>query len=152
WAIVDLVGKGNRSRTVPMPPWAKVALDGWTNALEDCTILPIPTQRIFRAINKGDRLAGERKAAEKRKSDGFMSAQAIADILITYTSELGYKNITAQAIRRTFAKLARKGGAEIDQIQLSLGHSNHKTTERFLGTKQDFNDAPADRLGINLEP
>ncbi|MCJ7694778.1 MAG: tyrosine-type recombinase/integrase, partial [Anaerolineaceae bacterium] len=58
WAIVNLVGKGNRSRIVPMPPWAKVALDGWTNALEDCTILPIPTQRIFRAINKGDRLAG----------------------------------------------------------------------------------------------
>ncbi|MCJ7696049.1 MAG: tyrosine-type recombinase/integrase, partial [Anaerolineaceae bacterium] len=134
WAIVDLVGKGNRSRTVPMPPWAKVALDGWTNALEDCAIPPIPTQRIFRAINKADKLAGERQATEKRKSDGFMSPQAIADVLITYTSELGYKNITTQAIRRTFAKLARKGGAEIDQIQLSLGHSNHKTTERFLGT------------------
>jgi len=151
WAIVDLVGKGHRNRSVPMPPWAKVALDGWTNALQDRAIPPIPTQRIFRAINKGDRLAGERQATEKRKSDGFMSTQAITDVLNFYTSELGYKNITAQAIRRTFAKLARKGGAEIDQIQLSLGHTSLKSTQRLLDPKQDFNDAPADRLGIDLE-
>ena len=29
WAIVDLVGKHGRVRTVPMPSWAKAALDGW---------------------------------------------------------------------------------------------------------------------------
>lgn len=151
WAVADLVGKGKRSRTVPMPPWAKVALDGWVNALVDLGLSPIPTQRIFRAINKGDRLAGDRKATDKQMSDGFLSPQAVSDVLKTYTSQLGYKSVTSQAIRRTFAKLALKGGAEIDQIQLSLGHLNRKTTERFLDTEQNFNDAPGDRLDINLE-
>ena len=32
WVIVDLVGKGNRVRTVPMPAWAKAAPDAWTDA------------------------------------------------------------------------------------------------------------------------
>jgi site-specific recombinase XerC len=32
WAIVDLVGKGKRVRTVPMPMWVKEAVDHWTVA------------------------------------------------------------------------------------------------------------------------
>ena len=32
WAIVDLVGKHGRVRTVPMPSWAKTALDDWATA------------------------------------------------------------------------------------------------------------------------
>jgi hypothetical protein len=30
WAIVDLIGKGMRIRTVPMPNWTKHAIDTWT--------------------------------------------------------------------------------------------------------------------------
>src|SRR6202162_2451607 len=30
--IVDLVGKHGRVRTIPMPTWVKVAIDGWTAA------------------------------------------------------------------------------------------------------------------------
>jgi len=29
WAIVDLVSKGNRVRTVPMPIWVKGTVDRW---------------------------------------------------------------------------------------------------------------------------
>jgi site-specific recombinase XerD len=32
WVIVDLIGKGGRIRTVPMPSWAKHAVDTWTTA------------------------------------------------------------------------------------------------------------------------
>jgi integrase len=32
WAIVDIVGKGNRVRTVPMPAWTKVLIDAWAGA------------------------------------------------------------------------------------------------------------------------
>jgi integrase len=30
WVFVDLVGKGKRIRTVPIPPFVKVASDAWT--------------------------------------------------------------------------------------------------------------------------
>jgi site-specific recombinase XerC len=32
WVFVALVGKGNRIRTVPIPPFLKVAIDAWTAA------------------------------------------------------------------------------------------------------------------------
>ena len=53
-------------------------------------------------------------------------------------------------VRRTFAKLAHKGRAALEQIQLSLGHASIVTTERYLGVRQDLHDAPCDRLGIRL--
>ncbi len=151
WVVVDLVGKGRRVRSVPMPPWTKVAIDAWVRALETRLGQISPDMRIFKAINKADKLSGARKASGFSRSDGFMSDQAIADVVKYYCDWLGYENVAAHDLRRTFAKLARKGGAEIDQIQLSLGHASIQTTERYLGTRQDLNDAPADRLGIDLD-
>ena len=52
----------------------------------------------------------------------------------------------AHDLRRTFAKLAHKGGAGLDQIQLSLGHASIKTTERYVGIAQDLQDAPCDHI------
>jgi integrase len=34
WCIVDLVGKHGRVRTIPMPTWAKMAIDAWTSAVD----------------------------------------------------------------------------------------------------------------------
>jgi hypothetical protein len=48
------------------------------------------------------------------------------------------------------AVLALKGGARLEQIQLSLGHASIRTTERYLGVEQDLTDAPCARLGLRL--
>ncbi len=53
--------------------------------------------------------------------------QAIADAVCTYTAQVGV-SIAAHDLRRTFAKLAMKGGARLEQIQLSRGDAI-KTTE-----------------------
>ena len=37
WAVVDLIGKGGRIRTVPVPEWVKAALDIWTAFAEKST-------------------------------------------------------------------------------------------------------------------
>ncbi|HET7440500.1 MAG TPA: tyrosine-type recombinase/integrase [Terriglobales bacterium] len=52
WAIVDLVGKGGHIRTVPVPRWAKEALDRWTSAAA------LTTGRIFRAVSRAGRTWG----------------------------------------------------------------------------------------------
>ena len=46
WAIVDLVGKGNHVRTVPMPNWVKEAVDRW---LKSATVA---SGRVFRAVSR----------------------------------------------------------------------------------------------------
>jgi len=133
WVIVDIVGKRGKVRTVPMPSWAKAAVDFWTQAAG------ISEGHVFRAMAKGDRLDGE-----------TMTPQAIRDVVNEYAQTLGLDGIAPHDLRRTFAKLAHKGGSGLDQIQLSLGHASIKTTERYLGIEQDLTDAPCDRLGLRL--
>jgi site-specific recombinase XerD len=48
-------------------------------------------------------------------------------------------------------RLAHKGKALIEQIQIALGHDSIQTTERYLGVRQDLTDAPCDHLGIEFE-
>src|SRR5450432_1926022 len=54
WCIVDLVGKHNRVRTIPMPTWVKNAIDAWTSSAE------FTDGFVFRAVNRGDQVGGLR--------------------------------------------------------------------------------------------
>jgi site-specific recombinase XerD len=133
WVIVALVGKRNKARFIPMPSWAKAAIEDWTAAAG------IHEGRIFRAVNKGGYVTGE-----------TMSDQGIADVARHYAKAAGLPGLAAHDLRRTFAKLAYKGCSGLDQSQLSLGHASIKTTERYLGVAQDLTDAPCDRLRLRL--
>jgi integrase len=139
WVIVDLVGKGNRLRTVPIPSWVKVALDAWRGALgEQLGFWPGEAWRVFVAINKGGAVAG-----------ASLTPQAIYNVVGQYAAGAGPR-VAAHDLRRTFAKLAHKGGAALDQIQLTLGHSSIRTTEQYLGVEQNLTQAPCDVLGLKL--
>ena len=133
WAIVDLQGKGNRIRTVPMPGWAKVAIDHWAEAVG------LASGRVLHAINKGGRMAHQSITPQSV----FMTVQG-------YARHLGLP-IAPHDLRRTFAKLAHQGRAALEQIQLSLGHASILTTERYLGVRQDLHDAPCDHLGLDID-
>ncbi len=52
WLIVDLIGKGGRVRSVPMPSWTKSAIDSWTDTAG------ITSGLIFRATKKGGWITG----------------------------------------------------------------------------------------------
>jgi integrase/recombinase XerD len=130
WVIVDMAGKHGRIRTVPMPSWTKVAIDAWTTAAG------ITDGSLLRPVHK----SGEVVA-------GPMTPQAIYARVLRYARGLELA-IAPHDLRRTFAQLARKGGAPIEQIQISLGHASIATTERYLGGRLDLADAACDRLGI----
>jgi len=149
WVIVDLVGKGNRVRSVPMPSWCKAAIDEWTHVPTwmEFTLHWGPYQltepqvncirHVFRPVDKVDSIAGWR-----------MSPQSIFMCVKRLAEQAGLGSISPHDLRRTFAKLAHKGRAQLEQIQLSLGHASIQTTERYLGIEQDLTDAPCDHLGI----
>lgn len=132
WVILDLIGKRNKLRSVPVPNWAKAAIDEWLK------VAGIVDGKIFLGINKGGRVYGQ-----------GITAQAIRDIVVEYAQKIGV-DIAPHDLRRTFAKLAHKGGAALEQIQLSLGHASVKTTEVYLAVDQDLTNAPCDYLGLRL--
>jgi site-specific recombinase XerD len=134
WALIDIVGKSGHVRTVPMPGWAKSLIDTWAHAAG------IQDGCVFRPLNKAGKLIGDR-----------MTDQTVYDLLGYYTAKAGV--IAApHDLRRTFAKLCHKGGSPLEQIQLSLGHQDIATTMRYLGVKQNLEDAPCDRLGLQVNP
>jgi len=132
WVIADMMGKGGRVRTVPMPSWAKSAIDAWREASGR------GAGRVFVHVNRGDNLTG----------DGI-TPQAIYNLVAKYSAVAGV-NVAAHDLRRTFAKLAHKGGAALEQIQLTLGHASIQTTERYLGVNQNLESAPCDVIGLTL--
>ena len=127
WVIVDLRGKHGRVRSIPMPSWAKAAIDQWASSAG------ISSGPVFRGVNKGDRLSGE-----------SLTSQGV------WRCVERYSDVAPHDLRRTYAKLAHKGGAKLDQIQLSLGHASLTTTERYLGVHQDLHDAPCDYIRLDL--
>jgi site-specific recombinase XerD len=133
WVLIDLIGKRDKIRSVPMPNWAKAAIDEWSKASG------VSDGLVFHAVNKGDNVVGS-----------GITPQAIYNIIVGYAEVLKKKGVAPHDLRRTFAKLAHKGGAAIDQIQLSLGHESIQTTEDYLGVEQDLTDAPCDHLGLRL--
>jgi len=133
WVIVDLRGKRGRVRSVPVASWVKAAIDAWAQAAG------IGAGRVFRSVHKGGRLDGD-----------SMTAQAVYDVVRCYAEPLGFDALAPHDCRRTFAKLAMKGGAPVPQIQLSLGHASMATTERYLGVQLDLANAPGDRLGLRI--
>ncbi len=95
---------------------------------------------VLGAVNKGDRITGQ-----------GMSAQSIYEVVEAYGNDLGAP-IAPHNMRRTFAKLAHKGRAPLEQDSDCAGHASIQTTERYLGARagleQDLTDTRCDHLGI----
>jgi site-specific recombinase XerD len=135
WMIVNLVGKRDKMRSIPMAGWIKKGIVEWGNSAN------LSSGRIFRKVHKSNKAFGE-----------SISPQAIYKIIREYADKLDKeKRIAPHDLRRTFAHLSYDGGSEIDQVQLSLGHSSIQTTENYLGIKQKLKDAPSDLIGLKLE-
>jgi integrase len=131
WAIVDLVGKAGRIRTVPMPDWVYLELVDWLSSAS------IHRGKVFRRISHMGRVFG----------DGI-SEKVIWHVVKCSASKAGIPALAPHDLRRTCARLCRSAGGELNQIQLLLGHVSIQTTEQYLGSRQRIRSAVNDQLGI----
>ena len=121
WAIVDLIGKGGHVRTVPIPHWAKKALDEWISAAG------ITKGKVFRAVARLGKVWGS-----------GISENVVWYVVRSCCQRAGLEHIAPHDLRRTCAKLCHTNGGELEQIQFLLGHASILTTERYLGCKQNL--------------
>ena len=133
WAIVDLIGKGGHIRTVPIPAWAKQALDQWTTAAG------ITEGKIFRKVSRTGKVWGR-----------GVSQNVVWYVVKGCCEKAGLERIAPHDLRRTCAKLCHSSGGEIEQIQFLLGHASIQTTERYLGCKQNLGHPVNDRFSLTI--
>lgn len=136
WCVVDLIGKGSHVRTVPMASWIKESIDAWALASGIGQ-----TGIVFRAA----------RGIQRREAGLPLIPQLIWKMIGNHARTIGLK-VRPHDCRRSFAKLAHRGGSPVEQVQRSLGHSSIRTTEVYLGINQDLVDAPTDRLGLTPPP
>ena len=95
------------------------------------------TGKLFQAMTKGGHLQRDQ-----------ISSETVRDVVRIYSRQCGF-SISPHDLR-SYAKLALKNGARIDQIQLNLGHESLATTQVYLGTELDLKKGPGDFLTINI--
>lgn len=131
WVVADLIGKGNHIRTVPVPGWAKQAVDDWIK------VSGVAEGPIFRRVNRLEKVWG----------DGI-TPKAIWHIVKAAAISAGIENLAPHDLRRTCARLCHLAGGELEQIQFLLGHASVQTTERYLGCKQKLRHGVSDAIGL----
>jgi len=97
WVILDLIGKGGRVRTVPMPGWVKDAVDEWVCSAE------ITEGRLFREIRK----------------NGVMWGHGLTQNVVWYVvkqcaERAGIQKLSPHDPRRSCARLCHEAGGELE--------------------------------------
>ena len=113
---LKLVGKGNKERTVYLPPEAKVRLELWIRDWRGNEDGP-----IFGKISRYGRLS--------LKSN--LNPRTIGRILEGRLRAEGLERATPHDLRRTFATRLIEAGNDIVAVQRAMGHASVETTARY---------------------
>ena len=133
WVIIDLVGKGGRIRTVPVPNWCKGLVDVWLRHSK------VSEGKVFRRVLKNG-----------ARQDAGVTANVVWYAVKRCAKRVGINNLAPHDLRRSCARLCHSYGGELEQIQFLLGHASVQTTERYIGCKQNLREAVNDRFGISV--
>jgi integrase len=121
WALVDLVGKRQKVRSVPVGEPIKNAVDDWLAAAN------ITEGRIFREIHRGGKVMGT-----------GLSEMTIWNIIRHYAAQVGYKDFAPHDARRSCARIYYDANGKLPQIQYLLGHEKLDTTAKYVNDEQKF--------------
>jgi len=140
WVFVDLLGKGDKYRSVAIPDSLKKAIDIWSEASG------LTSGPILARISKSDKVISQGFSGD---AVWEVVRMAWGEMLLANSEEktLSHNQIAPHDLRRTCARLCRKKGAGLEQIQAMLGHASIQTTQIYLGA-DDFAVAPNDDLGL----
>jgi integrase len=97
WVIVDLIGKGRRLRTVPVPSWSKQLLDAWLSHSG------VNEGRVFRRVSK----LGNRQEAG-------VTANVVWYAVKRCARQAGIANLAPHDLRRTRARLCHDCSGELE--------------------------------------
>jgi site-specific recombinase XerD len=133
WLIVNLIGKGGRMRTVPVPGWAMDMVNDWIEKAQ------ITSGALFRPITKMGVIVARR-----------LCDRSVWNVVHEHSGGEGITAIAPHDLRRTCAHLCFRSGGPLEQIQFLLGHASSQTTERYLGCRQELVSAVNDSMPLGF--
>jgi len=123
--VLQVTGKGNKARVVPIS-------DNLANALDRWSAIVGGEGAILRSINQTGEVGG------------MLSASAVFEITRAHGALMGKPDLAPHDLRRTFAQLGFEAGIPITQISVLLGHSSTTTTQRYLNLDLDLTTTASD--------
>ena len=133
WVLANIIGKGNKVRTVILSAWVYASLDTWMARAG------ITGGRVLRTVTRKGALSA---------APG-MSVSTLWRAVLKYAARCGF-TIAPHDLRRTFARLALENGAAVDQLRQALGHESIGTTTRYVGNSLDYKNPPGDFVNVRL--
>ena len=118
WALIDLVGKRQKVRSIPLETPIKDGIDEWLAAAKISS---------GRAIRKNGKVWGN-----------GLDESAIWQIVRYYTAQVGHENFAPHDARRSCVSIYYDAKAPLKQIQFLLGHDKLDTTARYVNDEQKF--------------
>lgn len=88
-------------------------------------------------------LAADGRSLERLDDDARIfpiSSQTLYENLRRYGKAIGVESLTVHTLRHTAAKLRRRSGASLEEVQAVLGHANIATTARYLAQLEGTKD------------
>ncbi len=122
--VVNVTGKGNRRRVVPISAELWRILQAWRPHA--------PAKRILASVNKGGGV-----------SDA-LSAVAISNTVNRYGRRIGVDDLQPHDLRRTYAQLGYSNGVSLYQLSKLLGHASIETTARYLNADLNLETTASD--------
>lgn len=122
---LNIIGKGDKSRTVPVNDSLAELINEWHKILEGKGF-------VVRGIGNDE------TPKEDFTGDGLFSRVRKYGVL------MGKPTLAPHDLRRTYAQISFESGVDISQLSELLGHSNIATTQRYLNININFETSGSD--------
>lgn len=123
--VLDVTGKGDKARVIPLSDSLAAALDAWHTPTKGAG-------RVARSVTKGGRLGDS------------LSPIGIFNIVNQAGTAIGYPDLAPHDLRRTYAQIGYEAGIPVTQISKLLGHASIATTQRYLNLELDLETTVSD--------
>ena len=128
-SVLQVHGKGDKTRPVPISDKLKTMIDKWAARLEENSV-------ILRSVTKDGKIGRT------------LSAVGLFAIVRKHGRTIGKPLLAPHDLRRSYAQIGYESGIPVTQISKLLGHESLATTQKYLNLALDLETTISDFIPL----